>query len=1049
LIHQIFRGGVADALNIVKTKLQQAAGDDQLFEAVFGEKANTLEIKTVREQWAKGIFEPLSAIQVISAADMNGADGAYASSTQKIYLSDALSKENIAPVVVEETFHWLDDRVGTDTKGDEGELARNLIFGVQLSDFDLTRIRSEDDRGLITVNGQQVAVEFAAVSASATSLQKAQNIGVLGATSQVFTGSVGGNINDNYLKFQVTAPSAFTANLTGMTRNANLRLFNEQGSLIQGSYNTGTAADSINFTLNTGIYYADIVRERTGEVVSTVPGADVTNYSLGLSAPTALVRVTSPNGGNSIQRGTVANITWQDNISENVRIDLYNNGTFYRNITDSTPSTGSFNWSVPTDIVSNTASSTPNWVSLGSNYQIRVQSVTNSAIVDSSDANFAITGKTSNDLLGTTLVLTQSAAKAGDTVNVSYAVRNDGTDAVGAFKVGFYLSNDPKSNAGDVLLGEIDVNGLAAKSTGSILKSNLVLPAQGNAFWKGDKGYFIKAVADYKNVIVETNEANNVGQAVGNDYSAIAVTGTVPVIIDGAGNTQGTARNIGTLTTTQTFNDLVGVNDKEDWYSFYIAEPGIANISVNSDKGVTIEVYKGSNMLSRNSTATNLTRPEYIDGPGQYFVKISQYAVDQDSNYSLALSTTSSVSDIGSLSGNRSVTGKNNIGYYRFKLDQNSVVIGSTSSPNLIWLSGVLDSNYKLLPVSVNGAGATLNAGTYYVSVSNVPGVTTPIPSAYTLNLQATATSRYDNAGNYNYGNAKDLGTLSGTKNVVDYLDATDLRDDYSFTIDQKSSLNLNVVALLGSMDIGVSIYDSNNKSIAFSSGYSTPLSPIVTTLDSGKYFISLQSWNTTNVQYRLDIQTQALVANDAIGNTFALAKDLGSVTPSLPIAPVKDAIGGADPADWFRFSTTKLGNLLPVLDGLTTPVSLQLSRIEANGSLTNLGTLNSNGAANWQPVFNNLAVGNYALALTSTSTVSSPYTFNLSTISTNVAPTNLKLNLATTYGSNQDVIVTGSVYDANGASDIDKVWLNVNGQTYFVTAFTREHVTFSISNYA
>jgi hypothetical protein len=82
-------GQLADAFGIVKAKLQQVASNDGLFAQVFGDKANTAEFQSVRGQWAIGDFSQLPSVQVISAADMNGADGAYASSTQKIYLSDA------------------------------------------------------------------------------------------------------------------------------------------------------------------------------------------------------------------------------------------------------------------------------------------------------------------------------------------------------------------------------------------------------------------------------------------------------------------------------------------------------------------------------------------------------------------------------------------------------------------------------------------------------------------------------------------------------------------------------------------------------------------------------------------------------------------------------------------------------------------------------------------------------------------------------------------------------------------------------------------------
>ena len=161
-----------DIFGVVKSKLQQAAASPDLFVQVFGDKANTVEFQSIRHQWAIGIFSQLPSIQVISAADMNGADGAYASSTQKIYLSDSLFQSGAAPVdsmlgvagvLTEETFHWLDDRVGTDTNGDEGELPKDLLFGVSLSDSELLRIKSEDDRGFINVAGQSVIVEQASI----------------------------------------------------------------------------------------------------------------------------------------------------------------------------------------------------------------------------------------------------------------------------------------------------------------------------------------------------------------------------------------------------------------------------------------------------------------------------------------------------------------------------------------------------------------------------------------------------------------------------------------------------------------------------------------------------------------------------------------------------------------------------------------------------------------------------------------------------------------------------------------------------------------------
>ena len=183
-----------DLLGLVKSKLQYAAATPDLFTQVFGDKANTVELQTVRSQWSVGDFRNLPSVQILSAANANEALGAYASSTQTVYLSDVLFQANAAPtnsslgaagVLVEETFHWLDDRTGTDTAGDEGELARNLLFDDPLSASELTRIRSEDDTGFITINGQQTSAELNIDYAGNTSTTGFVPIG----------GSVSGTIN--------------------------------------------------------------------------------------------------------------------------------------------------------------------------------------------------------------------------------------------------------------------------------------------------------------------------------------------------------------------------------------------------------------------------------------------------------------------------------------------------------------------------------------------------------------------------------------------------------------------------------------------------------------------------------------------------------------------------------------------------------------------------------------------------------------------------------------------------------------------------------------
>jgi hypothetical protein len=57
----------------------------------------------------------------------------------------------------------VDAQINTvDTQGDEGELFSDLVRGITPSATELSRIQSENDQAIITIEGQQVAIEMAA-----------------------------------------------------------------------------------------------------------------------------------------------------------------------------------------------------------------------------------------------------------------------------------------------------------------------------------------------------------------------------------------------------------------------------------------------------------------------------------------------------------------------------------------------------------------------------------------------------------------------------------------------------------------------------------------------------------------------------------------------------------------------------------------------------------------------------------------------------------------------------------------------------------------------
>ncbi|MFH2141503.1 MAG: Ser-Thr-rich GPI-anchored membrane family protein [Bacteroidota bacterium] len=90
------------------------------------------------------------------------------------------------------------------------------------------------------------------------------------------------------------------------------------------------------------------------------------------------IKIVSPNGSENYQISDNIDIQWIDSISDNVKIDLYRDEIFEIEISGSTESDGSYNWSIPSSIPGN------------SKYKIKISSISDNKIYDFSDNNFTI-----------------------------------------------------------------------------------------------------------------------------------------------------------------------------------------------------------------------------------------------------------------------------------------------------------------------------------------------------------------------------------------------------------------------------------------------------------------------------------------------------------------------------------------------------------------------------------------------------------------------------------------------------------------------------------
>ncbi|MFB2836579.1 Calx-beta domain-containing protein [Floridanema evergladense] len=81
---------------------------------------------------------------------------------------------------------------------------------------------------------------------------------LLNSEGRTYSGQVGGTDTNDYYRFSLGASNNFNLSLNGLTADVNVQLLDSSGAIIQSSTNSGTAAESISRTLDTGTYYIGI-----------------------------------------------------------------------------------------------------------------------------------------------------------------------------------------------------------------------------------------------------------------------------------------------------------------------------------------------------------------------------------------------------------------------------------------------------------------------------------------------------------------------------------------------------------------------------------------------------------------------------------------------------------------------------------------------------------------------------------------------------------------------------------------------------------------------
>jgi subtilisin family serine protease len=429
---------------------------------------------------------------------------------------------------------------------------------------------------------------------------------------------------------------------------------------------------------------------------------------------------------------------------------------------------------------------------------------------------------------------------------------------------------------------------------------------------------------------------------------------------DPTGNTPTTARSLGTLKNHTVHVDGVGGGDPVDYYQFTLAQASHLNLAVTGlSSDANLRLFRdgnGNGLLETNELVHRLTRNGSADevlnvanlATGSYYLEV--YRPIGYTSYTLHLST-SSLSELlpaeidwGTLTSDRTATGtingSNRVDTYRFTLattQQASLSLTGLSADADVRLiqdlnsNGVVDAGDELARSQQDGTAneaiaRELASGTYFIQVYQYAGTTN-----YTLTLNTTPIVDPGNT----LTTARNLGILTTTQTVNEFVGTTDTNDYYRFSLNTLGTVSISLTGLAADADLQL-IQDANSNGqvdsgeVLAGSYLGGSLSEtIIRDLAVGTYFVRVYPYSgSTN--YSLTLSTQ----QDA-GNTLSTARNLGLLTT---VQSFNDSVSNTDINDYYRFSLSSTSSVTLNLTGMTADADMQLIRDANNNGIIDYG---------------------------------------------------------------------------------------------------------------
>ena len=474
------------------------------------------------------------------------------------------------------------------------------------------------------------------------------------------------------------------------------------------------------------------------------------------------------------------------------------------------------------------------------------------------------------------------------------------------------------------------------------------------------------------------------------NYTLDVAATSITLPDDNAGNTFVQARDIGSLSDAQTFNDFIGTIDFVDIYSFTLdAESGVTAALSGISDGADIDLF----IIEDINNNGEEDEDEFIDGSfeggnadealdtflpaGNYFLVVEQF--DGDSTYELTISATEAVgipllsdaTDLGILSDPITETGSvndaNPVDVFSFTVETLGQVTltldGLSIDADLLLIedfngNGELDDDLleegegEILNASIE-SGTTaetitefLQPGTYFVQVEQFEQGATD----YSLNLTTQPfTPGADTAGS-TIAEGLDLGVVDQDNPAMasEFMsEQTDTLDYFVFQIDEQSDVTIEVGALAGNVGIAL-IQDVNNDGVVdddeiidISDAEEGEEEFIFATdLQAGTYIVEAE-WFSGQVPYDVTVSSiRSTTPIDEAPNTFAEARNEEAVPIPLngPASTRIGFVGDRDPVDLYRFLLIDDTDIEISLTGLMADADISLIADNNNDGVLDSG---------------------------------------------------------------------------------------------------------------